>query len=594
MPKKTAVKQKAVGPIELPENITREMAKEQLASIKKANFEYQKPRHPQWDENYMLYRDKVQTNRLTQRQAVNIPLMKETIRTVLSKIDERPDIAFIDKAGDLEREIALNAKWDDDCDKNDIELVDIVDKKQVLLFGRSTKKINFIKGKISFELKDVFDVLPDRSVNPLNIKTARSIVEPHILRPVQEIMKNDRYDKVGREELKKIIDEQGTQGKQARSALYQEMARARRNRMVAVGAKPEEDDYNKYRQVEELVQTYCYFWDEKLGEYVPYVCITALNDTLLRAKPIKKELGVEFWPFESWADDVENNDFYTDSLADVIRVPNQIMNIWMSQFLENRTLRNFGMNYYNSTIKGFKPSTFRPGPGAWFPLPGKPADVYQHVDIPDISSTMNEIQFVIGLAEKASATGAIEKGVVEQAKRTLGEIEIAVGKAEQRTTSLSKFYRLSWKRYAENYYQLLDANMRKESVKLYKRAPNGKMVARELKREDLISPDGVRVIATSANEQATDRVDKLQRLQAVKQEFPDNVPLQKAVQKRMLALADLTAEEVQEIEQFEANKQSAAGSPMASANPPGMDRITQAVAGAGLPTEQPEPVPEMA
>lgn len=594
MPKKTADKQKVEGPIELPANITKEMAKEQLASIKKANFEYQKPRHAQWDENYMLYRDKVQINRLTQRQAVNIPLMKETIRTVLSKIDERPDIAFIDKSGDLEREIALNAKWDDDCEAGDIELIDIVDKKQVLLFGRSTKKINFIKGKISFEFKDVFDVLPDRSVNPLNISTARSIVEPHILRPLKEILKSERYDKEAREELSKIINEQGEQGRQARNSLYQEMNRARRNRLVAVGAKPEEDIFDKYKQVEEIIQTYCYFWDEEKGEYVPYVCVTALNDTLLRAKPLKKELGVDFWPFESWADDVEINDFYTDSLADVIRVPNQIMNIWMSQFLENRTLRNFGMNYYNSTIKGFKPSTFRPGPGAWFPLPGKPQDVYQHVDIPDLSSTMNEIQFVIGLAEKASATGAIEKGVVESAKRTLGEIEIAVGKAEQRTTSLSKFYRLSWKRYAEKYYKILEANMRKETVKLYKRAPNGKMVPRELKKEDLISPDGVRVIATSANEQATDRVDKLQRLQAVKQEFPDNVPLQKAVQKRMLALADLTAEEVQEIEQFEANKQSAGGPTIPSANPPGMDRINQAVAGAGLPTELPEPVPQAA
>lgn len=541
--------------IELPSNITREQAKTQLAAIKKANFEYQKRRHAQFDENYMLYRDKVQTNRLTQRQAVNIPLMKETVRTILSKIDDRPDIAFIDKGGDPEKEIALNAKWDDDCDTSDMELIDVVDKKQVLLFGRSTKKLNWQDGKVTFELKDVFDILPDRSTNPMNIDTARSIVEPHILRPLEDILTNtERYDSIGRTMLKKLIDNQGRKQKQARSSTYQEMARARRARMIALGDKENTTEIDDYSQIEELVQTYCYFWDAKQKKYIPFVCITGLDDIILRAKPLKSELGVDFWPFESWADDLEINDFYTDGIADIIRVPNQIMNIWMSQFLENRTLRNFGMNYYDSTKKGFKPSTFRPGPFAWFPLPGKPQDVLQHVDIPDLSSTMQEIQWIIGLAEKASATGAIEKGVVEQAKRTLGEIEIAVGKAEQRTTSISKFYRLSWKRYAEKWYKLYAANMRGEKAKLYKRAPDGKMIAKELGRDELVSTEGVRVIATSANEQASDKIDKIQRLQAVKQEFPGNVPLNKAIQKRMLGLADLTAEEVQEIEQFEVNR----------------------------------------
>ena len=60
--------------------------------------ELQNRKHKDWDDNYELYRNKVKTNRLTQRQAVNIPLMKETVKTQLSAIDDPPEVEF-DKDG---------------------------------------------------------------------------------------------------------------------------------------------------------------------------------------------------------------------------------------------------------------------------------------------------------------------------------------------------------------------------------------------------------------------------------------------------------------------------------------------------------------
>jgi hypothetical protein len=47
-----------------------------------ADRRWRERRHPQWTSNYEIYRDTVITNRLTQRQSVNVPLMKETIRTL--------------------------------------------------------------------------------------------------------------------------------------------------------------------------------------------------------------------------------------------------------------------------------------------------------------------------------------------------------------------------------------------------------------------------------------------------------------------------------------------------------------------------------
>ena len=67
-------------------DLTDEMVR--LQKEKKAAIELQERKHDDWNDNYELYRNKVRINRLTQRQAVNIPLMKETVKTLLSKIDD--------------------------------------------------------------------------------------------------------------------------------------------------------------------------------------------------------------------------------------------------------------------------------------------------------------------------------------------------------------------------------------------------------------------------------------------------------------------------------------------------------------------------
>lgn len=559
---------------------------EKLKSEKKAAFEFQARRHSQWDENYLLYRDKVQTNRLTQRHAVNIPLIKETIRTVLPKIDEEPDIVLEDKGGDLDREIAINAKWREDYETNNMELVDYVDKKQVLLYGRSYKKLNWVNGEFAGELKDPYDLLVDPKSSPLDIETARYLVEPHIFRNLEEITTNPAYDEAGKEKLKARLDQNGKSTMNQKSAQNKKMFEAREKRMqqLSDGKQMYESLQGlNYDHLEELTQHYTQIWDDELKAFVRHVVLIAGDDIILRAEPLKTAIGVEFWPFEGWADDIEGTDIWSDSVADMIRTPNQIINIWLSQLIENRTLRNFGMNFYDSTVEGFSPQTFQPRPGGWYPLPGKPGDVYQRVDIPELAGTTDEIQFLISLAEKASATGAVEKGVVEAAKRTLGEIEIAVGKANERTTSMSKFYRLSWQRYVEKWYALLEANLGNDKpIKLYKKNPQGQLVGKEFSREDIISDAGYQVKANSANERVADELDQIQRLMAVKQEFPENPPLQKAIQKRLIRLGGLSPEEAQEIETYEAQKITAniepAGMPGEMPMTPGQDGADTAMA----------------
>jgi hypothetical protein len=59
-----------------------------------------------------LSRDTVIANRLTQRQSVNMPYMKKTLKTYLTQTNWPVDNYYEDKGNDEQKEILLNAYWD--------------------------------------------------------------------------------------------------------------------------------------------------------------------------------------------------------------------------------------------------------------------------------------------------------------------------------------------------------------------------------------------------------------------------------------------------------------------------------------------------
>ena len=123
---------------------------QKLQSEKKSAKEFVERRYEDWNENYELFRNKVKTNRLTQRQNVNIPLMKETIKTLLSKVDDAPGVEWKDLGGDSLKELMFQEIWNDNYDRLNLEGVDIQDKKTVLLYGRAFKKLNWADNKLVY------------------------------------------------------------------------------------------------------------------------------------------------------------------------------------------------------------------------------------------------------------------------------------------------------------------------------------------------------------------------------------------------------------------------------------------------------------
>jgi len=542
----------ATKPINLPSNIDSEKLLEKLKHEKKVALKYQKRRHKAWNEIYELYRNIIRTNRLTQRQAINIPLMKETVKTIGSKINEDTDIRLEDKGGDLDKEIIVNALWNRSAEDNSFPLLDRVDKKQEQLYGRSHFVLNIDTTKdipVTIGVKDVYELLVDPKTKPWDIDTARYTVETNIYKPLDEILTSDKYDGAAKGKLKTSYEKRNGAG---RSDAYKRQMRDQNERLQSLGIE-DIADLEGYDKIVSLDGHITYLWDKQQRQYQRYYVLIANEEVILQADTLLNVLGVDFLPYEGWADDLEITDYWSDGTGDLILVPNKTINTWISQYMENRTLRSFGMNYYDASIEGFTPATFQPRPWGWYPLPAKPSEVFQNVEIPQLDGTLEDIQFIVNLAEKASATGAIDKGAVEDVKRTLGEIEIAVGNAMRRTNDMALYYESARKRLVGKWYRMLEANVPEgKKLKLYKKALDGRIQENEIGRDQWVSDKGYEINITNKGQRLTESIDEIQRLKVVQAEFPNNQALRKAIQKRLIGMVDLTPQEVAEIQDEEA------------------------------------------
>ena len=518
-----------------------------LQKEKEAGVELQKRKHEDWDDNYLLYRNKVKTNRLTQRQAVNIPLMKETIKTLLSKIDETPEIKWKELGGDQQKEIYYQEIWNKHFQDNNLELIDILDKKNVLLNGLSIKKLNIGKEGIEATVLDTYDILLDPLMSVWDLESARFIIHRNIFRSIRDILADDRYSKEGKDDLKIWADSPAgiTQSGKNKEEWEDKMERLR-----AMGV--ENKDFPYFAGGDRIINITEHFtkvWEDK--KFVKRVVVYAEDSIELSNNTLKDLIGVDFWPFVYWSEDPETNDVYPDSVADLVRTPNKVLNIWFSQLIENRTLKNFQMHWF-LPAQNYSPQTYTPGPGVMLPAP--PGDdinkVIKPVEVSGLDDTLEAIQQVINIVERGTGATAIEKGQGEQGQQTLGEVQILVGKAAERTVGMSKFYRLAWTEYARKWNDLMHANAPK-LIKLHKTNRKGKTFLKTLMMSDWKSELGYEPTVRSSSEQETDNVKNIQKFMFILSQFPNNISLRKIAQKRMLESVDLTPEELREVEEGE-------------------------------------------
>ncbi len=521
-----------------------------LQAEKKSGRDLQMRKHEDWDENYLLYRNKVKTNRLTQRQAVNIPLMKETVKTLLSRIDNAPEIDWKELGGDEQKELIYQEIWNEQAIDNKLELVDIIDKKNVLLYGLSSKKLNINKDGVSVEVLDIYDVSFDPLMLAWDIESARFIIHQNIFRTVREILADDRYTEKGKEELKIWAD---TDPGITQSQKNKEEWEKKMERIKAMGI-----DHGEFPlfaggdRIVNLTEHYTKVWNTKKKEFEKRVIVYADDKIELLNETLTDLIGVDFWPFVVWSEDPETNDIYPDSVADLVRTPNKVLNVWFSQLIENRTLKNFQMHWY---LPGgnYIPQTYVPGPGVMLPAPPGGDDinkVIKPVEISGLEDTLTAIQQVINIVERGTGATAIEKGQSEQGQQTLGEVQILVGKARERATAMAKFYRMAWQELAWKWDKIMRANAPK-FLKLSKTGRDGKIYQKRIFVNDWKSEAGYKPIVRSSSEQEAENTKGIQKFMFILSQFPNNPALRKIAQKRMLEIVDLTPEELKEVEEAE-------------------------------------------
>ncbi|HZX14946.1 MAG TPA: hypothetical protein VFF49_11180 [Thermodesulfobacteriota bacterium] len=561
-----------------------------LLNNKEAGFNYRERREESWRENYELYRDHVTINRLTQRQSVNLPLMKTTLRTLLKDVDDMPVIVFENLDNDKEAEVFQNEYWKWTLERNNAEIQDIVDKKQDFFFGRTFDSWQVEDGAIRFDIEDPEDILVDRFMNPYDIDSSRFLIHTHIFVPLSSLKRNPDYDK---KEVRKLEDYFKSQLGIIKAKDNENTLQEKNKKMADMGVSDIEDPVLGETYVE-LTIHYVFREGEKYeGKELPdqiFVYVEAEEQTILMKKPQEVIIGTtedHYWRnhfrYNTWGDDIDKQDFWTDGIADIVRVPNKVLNSWFSQLVENRTLRNFGMHYYDSSLKadGFIPSTFNPVPWGWYPVPGKPADVLQKVDIPDLSESLDEMAYITEMTEKATGATATQQGVQTERQVTLGEVELAQGEAKARTQGMSKFYTDAWKQRATKFLKLVEAaSGQLDAVKIYKEGRNtDNIFEREISPKDWMTKAGYRVKVWSQDEKKANDTDSLQKLQLLKMEMFDNPKVLDIYKRKLAEFADLTPDEVTEIMEFEEQKMTnpmlGAGMPMNGQQQPQLQQPKQ-------------------
>lgn len=509
---------------------------------KEESVKFKERRFLQWNENYALYRDKVNLNRLTQRQPINVPIVRETIASWISKIDEAPELKFEtrDRTNkDKDGEILMNEIWSYYQNTLKLDILDNIEKKIVGLQGRGFKKIGMSGGKIFIDLIDPYDIEIDPRVNPLDIQTANYFKHTHIYRSLREILADKKYTAEGKKELKQFLD---TKTGILKAAQDEQSYQMRKQRLENLGAS-NFDDYGASDVLVELNESYKLVWDEAEQQFVRHLMIIATDSVVLQNKPLKEAIGISKIPVITWASDPDAIDFWSDGIADSVRTFNKIINMYISQDLENRTYRNFGMYFFNTLNGTFQPRAFDAKPFGMYGVPGNPREIIQPIEVPALGDTTNQIEWLKNLIQSSVAQTPTERGVKTPGEQTLGQVQLQLAGSKGINQVVSKNYRTAWKELGNLFYELMKNNS-KGTMKLYKKNSDGNYDSKDVSASDWVCPNGYEVKVQVASEKSIADDFDLKKIQYIKNSFMNNPAAILIAKRKELELLDWSSEDI--------------------------------------------------
>ena len=530
---------------------------EQHRREKDDSIRFKERRTEQWNENYLLYRDKVVTNRLTQRQPVNIPVIRETIQSWISKIDEEPQLSFEARGRgkrDKRGEIFVNEMWNYTYESEKLDLKDNLEKKIVGLQGRSFKYWYYDKGQVRCSIVDPYDVDIDPRVNPFDLNTASYINHKNLFIPLRRILANPSYRAEGKAALKIYLDSKEGILKAATNREEYEMRVARLRDLGAHNY----DDYRASDVMVELNRSFKMIWDKEEKKFVRYLIIMAMDSVVLYAKPLKTAIGIDFLPWVSWASDPDINDIWSDGIADSVRTVNKVINMYFSQDLENRTYRNFGMYFYNTQNGAFQPQAFEAKPFGMYGVPGNPDEVMKQMKIEPLADTSAAMEYLKNMVQSSVAQTPTERGEQLKSRTTLGEVELNLQASKGRNEVVAKQYHSAWQESGRIWYELMKNNAVGTRT-LFKRSKNGEMYTKEISPSDWKVPAGYEAKVTLKSEKESNDNVEFQKLQLVQQKFVNNPVAQRIARRKELEILGWDPDEIDQV--LQAEEQAAAPTP---------------------------------
>lgn len=538
---------------------------QQLLNNKTDGYKYRERRQADWLENYTLGRDKVIVNRLTQRQSVNIPLIKMAVQTLLKDVDDMPVLFFENLDNNKDAEIFKNEYWKYTVEQNHMDLQDIVDKRQVFYFGRSFDQWQIVDGKVKMTVQDPEDILVQRYCDPFNIHSSRFLIHDHIFVPLTVLKDNPDYDKAALGDLERWL---GTNDGIIAVADNESSLQQKNLKLSQMGLSDVDSPIHGETYIE-LSMHFVYDKQEGNDYEELFLKVVAQDMKIIFNKPLEQVIGVtkdNFWrdhfPYCSWADQLERQDFWSDAVADSLRQINKVINAWYSQEVENRTLANLKMHFWDGTAPGaenFQPQTWQPQGFGFYKVPGDPNKILKSVDVNPTPGNLEAIEFLITIGEKVSGATAGQQGVAEQRQVTLGQFKATLSEAKERVKGMAKFYVPAWKERGLIFTKLLEAGGDKiDAVKVYKKGRNtDNIYEREIAPGDWASEAGYRCRVWSQAEKNEKDSESLEKNNAVKANMPDNPIVDTVFKKKLLEFGDYTPDEINEAMKYEEEKRQA-------------------------------------
>lgn len=511
---------------------------------------YKLLRIKQWDQNYRNYRAKPTLNRITQTQNISSDLTKKAINTAFANMNDTPTPAFtcLDGGGvDDTRSILKNKLWKQEIEPG-LTLKDRIDKKNNLLYGRSFYKINVDNGRVVVDNVDPYDIEIDPLIeDKSNIDTANYIIHKNIMVPLGELYRNEKFNKGAIQKIGKKI----AKGEVTPINLYSEAMTKREERLRSIGYVVENNEIND-SDIVDVWEDYRKETDDKgVTRIVLYVlcegeCLYKANLRDLLYPELPEDIP-DFYPFTSWAYDIDGIDFWSDGIADIIRPYHEAHSIFLSQGIQNAIFRGFGMNWYDNTVDpDFDPSSYQPYPFALFGVPGKPSEIIERINIADNPLDANTMNYLENVAMSVSATPSQIQGVAQPGVATLGEAQIIQQNSEKRLSDSAIEYNENMRRLAEKWSYIIDYNPELQDVILTEIVGDN-AYQQEVSTSMFASDNGYKVVVSNSFDKEKDDITTVQKMVGVASVFQNNQAFQTIMKDKALDVLDLTAEQRERI-----------------------------------------------